>query len=124
MDSALRMRKERTFEVYSQWSSTVTPDLAAAADLEGQSLQRAHRFLSWRGDSSREICSDAASRKICPDCVECLRLCLHHVVSGTAMNVDIDVGWNERGFRKAMGCRDWIVATCRKTLDTTDAAVL
>jgi hypothetical protein len=40
------------------------------------------------------------------------------------MNVDIDVGRNQRGFRKAMGCRDWIVAACRKTVDTTDATVI
>src|ERR1700712_2619550 len=103
MDSPLRMRKERPFEMYSQRSSTMMPALRAPSNLDSQSFQRAHRFISWRGDSGREIRSDAAGCKICADCVECLRRCLHHVVSRTAMNVDIDVGRNQCGFRKAMG---------------------
>ena len=37
------------------------------------------------------------------------------------MDVDIDVGRNQRGFWKAMRCLDALVITRRKTLNTRDA---
>src|SRR5260370_22316047 len=101
MDSPLRMRQEWPFQMYPQWSSARMPDLRASSNLNGQPCQRAHRLISGRGYGCRKITTNTAACKISPDCVKRLWRCLHHVVSRTAMNVDIDKHWNQRGLRKA-----------------------
>src|SRR6266566_4524406 len=123
MDSPLRMRKEWPFQMYPKRSSPTTLDFRARSDLGRQSCQRTHRLIPGRGDGCRKIRPDTAGCKISPDCTERLRRCFHHVVSRTAMNVDIDIGRNQRGLGKAMRCVDAFVLTCRKTLDTNDAIV-
>jgi hypothetical protein len=39
------------------------------------------------------------------------------------MNVDVDIGRNQRGIRKAMRCAYAFVSTFGKTLDTNDATI-
>src|SRR6267378_5499210 len=123
MDSPLRMRKEWPFQMYPQRSSPTTLDFRAPFDLSRQSCQRTHRLIPGRGYGCRKIRPDPAGCKISPDCTERLRRCFHYVVSRTAMNVDIDIGGNQRGLRKAMRCADAFVSPCRKTLDTNDATI-
>ncbi len=92
--------------------------LRASSNLDRKAGQRSHRLISGRGDGRRKISPDAAAREISPDRAERLWSRLHHVVSRTAMNVNIDIGRNQGRLRKAMRRRDALVVSRGETLDT------
>ena len=75
-------------------------------DLGCEAGQGSEGLVSGRSDGGGKVGSDAAGCEIGPDGVEGFGGGLHDIVSGTAVNVDIDVGWDESGFGKAMRCGD------------------
>lgn len=76
-----------------------------------------------RGDGGGEVGSDAAGCEIGADCVEGFGGGLHDIVSGTAVNMDIDVGGDEGGFGKSMSCGDALMIAEREAFDAEDATV-
>src|SRR5258708_4448228 len=93
------------------------------SNLTRQSRERPYRLLSRRGDGRGKVGPDAPACKIGPNRSERFRCGLHYVTPRTAMNVDIDIGWNQSGLRKAMCRRDAFVVLRAKALDMDDATV-
>src|SRR5271154_2658322 len=97
---------------------------SSSPDLIRQPRQRPHRLISGRGDGRRKISPDTAARKISPNRTKRLWRGFHYVVSGTAMNVDINVGRDQSRLWKAMRRLNAFVVLRVKSFDTADAAVL
>ena len=93
-------------------------------DFGGEAGEGSDGLVFGRCDSGGEVGSDTASRQICADGVEGFRGGLHDVVPGTSVNVDVDIGGDESGFGKAMGCGDALMIARGEAFDADDATVL
>jgi hypothetical protein len=93
-------------------------------DFGGESGEGSDGLVFGRGDGCGEVSSNTATRQIGADGVEGFGGGLHDIVSGTAVNVDVDVGGDESGFGKAMSCGDALMIAGREAFYADDAMVL
>lgn len=88
LHAALFVGEERTFEVDAE--RTCTAGLGQLGDFVGESVERAQSCIDRCGDGGGEIGGGSARRKEAADGIERGRCCFHYVVSGSAVDVDIE----------------------------------
>lgn len=111
MNATARMTDERTFEMNAQNPRATGGAIGGTANVFGNACETAASVVGGSGDSSGENRGGAAARNRMSDGSECFRRGFHHVMSGGAVNVQIeergsDAHRRSRGDRSAGGQGD------------------
>ncbi len=95
MNAALGMAEERTFEVDTERTSARAIAGGCIGNGTAQRIKRTQSFVDRSGHSGGAVASDTMLRHEALDGGEARVRALHHVMTGAAVNVDVDQSGGE-----------------------------
>ena len=97
MNTSLGVTEKRSFEMDAERTGARTVAVVGARDRLAERIERAQGCIDWRGHGRRTVTGNAVTRHKAFDRRQALVGALHHIVTGTAVNVNVNESRSENG---------------------------